>query len=812
MNIPTKHQPLALALAASQIFLFQPVPVQAQMLEEVVVTARKRAETLMDAPVAVAAVTGDSIESQGVTNMEQLSAKVPGLQIGRGAQTSNIRIRGIGSGINRGFEQSAGMYIDGIYQSRSRQFTQSFVDLQQVEVLRGPQGVLFGKNTVAGAIKVESATPEVGEEFNGSIKGAWEPDQGTQRYTGIISGSLSDSVAARLVIRDSSSDGYMDNKFRNTDEQQKDNSLARLTLTWEASENLSLTGKITHLDMESTGKELNIFTIDNRLPAASTLALSSAVTGGEFSASDAPGGDDYESYTGNSAWGRGGTEDTESTSYSLKAVWDAGDYTITALTGISDFEFEQFHDVDFLPINFIQNSDYEQLDMFSQEIRIASNWDGPVNFIAGVYYEDQDLDLVEFTYLDGTMGGVIPTLFNTPFGPTDNAGVKTDFTQSTETAALFGELSFNLSDTVTLDVGMRYSEDEKDITKVVTMGQGAPGALNAVVTPDITAGSTDLVDYLTRIAGATGDFGATAAAAVMAGSLNRYAATFDNSRSEEHFDPSVRLRWEYSETGMVYLSYSEGYKSGGFNFSPDTANPDGSRRPGHEFEDEAVTAWELGLKQELLDGRARVSTTLYRTELEDLQVTSWGGASFVVGNAAELTVQGLEIEAQLALTDSMEIGGSYSYLDHEFDSYPGAGCSVVESGLGTCPDSAGPGTKDLAGERGAFAPEHSASIYADYTHSFDTMELNIHVDVNYKDEFFLDGDLDSNVLQDAYTKIDARVSLMSMEETWEVALYGRNLTDETTYTASVDAPLSPGVYVGWVEEPRVFGFSAAYKF
>ena len=179
MNISVKTKPLALAVAVSQVLLYQSVPAQAQSLEEVVVTARKRTETLMDAPVAVTAVSGQAMESQGISNMEQLSGKVPGLQIGRGAQTTNIRIRGVGSGINKGFEQSAGMYIDGIYQSRSRQFTQSLVDLQQVEVLRGPQGVLFGKNTVAGAIKVETANPVVGDEFNGSIKAAFEPEQST---------------------------------------------------------------------------------------------------------------------------------------------------------------------------------------------------------------------------------------------------------------------------------------------------------------------------------------------------------------------------------------------------------------------------------------------------------------------------------------------------------------------------------------------------------------------------------------------------------------------------------------------------------
>jgi iron complex outermembrane recepter protein len=776
---------------------------EAYTLEEVVVTARKRAESLMDAPVAVTAVSGEAMENQGITSMEQLSAKVPGLQIGRAAQTSNVVIRGIGSGINKGFEQSVGMYVDGIYQSRSRQFTQSMVDLQQVEVLRGPQGVLFGKNTVAGAIKVETANPQVDEEFNGSLTAAWEPEQDTQRYTAIVSGSLSDTVGARLMVRDSSSDGYVDNKFRDKDEQQKDDQMARLSMTWEPTSNLSIVGKVSYLEMEGKGKEVGITAIDSSIPAPGTVALSGIVAPG-FKPST--GGSSYDTYVGNQQWGEGDVEKTRSTTASIKLDWDLNGYTLTALTGYSDFDFSQQHDVDFLPINFAENLDEESLQMFSQEIRVATDLDGAINVIGGVYYEKQDLDMKAFTHLDGTMGGLTPSAF----GTVDHIGQLTEFTQDTETLAFFGEMSIDLSDDLTLELGVRYSEDEKDADKRMVVGTGAPGQLNVLLTPEDTAGSVDLADYLANAA-ANGGADAAAAGGVFAGLLNRYVTDTTNSRSEYHFDPSAKLRWEYSSTGMAFISYSEGYKSGGFNFSPDTAAPDGSPIPGHEFEDESVKAWELGIKQELMEGRARVSAIVYRTELENLQVTSWGGASFVVGNAAELTVQGLELEGQLMLTESLEVGGSFSYLDHEFDSYPGAGCHVIETTLGTCENPAD-GTKDLAGERGAFAPEYSAAVYVDYTYSFDQFELNAHIDFNYKDEMFLDGDLDPNSFQESYVKVDARLRLSTLDGKWDVLLYGRNLTDETTHTASLDAPLSPGVYAGWIEEPRIVGVQGRYNF
>ncbi|MBA36057.1 MAG: hypothetical protein CMI14_11620 [Oleispira sp.] len=802
-TISPRHK-LAAAVASATILMASPVTLHAEnslALEEVVVTARKRAESLMDAPVAVTAVSGEAMENQGVTSMEQLSAKVPGLQIGRAAKTSNVSIRGVGSGINQGFEQSVGMYVDGIYQSRSRQFTQSMVDLQQVEVLRGPQGVLFGKNTVAGAIKVETANPQAGEEFNGSVTAAWEPEQDTQRYTAVMSGSLSDTLGARVVLRDSSSDGYVKNKYLDRDEQQKDDQLARLALAWEPTDQLSVVGKVSYLKMDADGKEATINAVDSRLPTPSTLAMSAALAPG-FKPST--GGSAYEHYIGNKDWTSGDFEETESTSASLKVEWDLAGYTLTSLTGYSDFEFTQFHDIDLLPINFINSRDEEELEMVSQELRIATDWDGAVNMIGGVYYEKQDLLLKAAAHFDGTFGVLPGSILP---GGIEEVGQQTDFNQETETLAFFGEMSIDLSEALTLELGLRYSEDEKDASKRVQVGTGAPDALAILVTPEDTAGSADLAAYLANAAAAGGADGANAAA-TFAGLLNRYAADTSSDRTEYHFDPSAKLRWEYSEAGMVFISYSEGYKSGGFNVSPDTANPDGSPRAGDEFEDESVKAWELGIKQELFDGRARVSAIAYQTQLEDLQVTSWSGASYVVGNAAELTVQGIELEGQYLLLENLELGGSVSYLDHEFDSYTGAGCSVIETGLGNCPT----GQKDLSGERGAFAPEYSASVYVDYTYSFDQFELNAHIDFNYKDEMFLDGDLDPNALQDSYVKVDARLGLSTLDGKWDFLLYGRNLTDETTYTASIDAPLSPGVYAGWIEEPRIVGVQGRYNF
>ena len=241
MKILGNKKALALAIATAQVAIFNsPVTLAQAMLEEIVVTARKREETLMDAPLSVTAVRGGDMDKQGITNMEQLSAKVPGLQIGRGAQTNSIFIRGIGSGVNKAFEQSAGMYVDGVYQSRGRQFTMSLVDVQQVEILRGPQGTLFGKNTIAGAIKVETATTLPGDELNGSVTVDHEWDYNTSRVTGVIGGSPTETLGARLAVRYQESDGYVENHTYNTDVAEREDTVARLSLAWDPTDTLRI--------------------------------------------------------------------------------------------------------------------------------------------------------------------------------------------------------------------------------------------------------------------------------------------------------------------------------------------------------------------------------------------------------------------------------------------------------------------------------------------------------------------------------------------------------------------------------------------
>jgi outer membrane receptor protein involved in Fe transport len=657
----------------------------------------------------------------------------------------------------------------------------------------------------------------------------------------VFSGGLTDTLAARVALRYQESDGYVDNHQRG-DEQKKEDQLARLTLVWAPSDSVQVTAKLSHVDMDADGVEMTNPVVDRSLLAgmqAKTNMLGLTDVMGTIAALSVPGyqassgSKEYDSWVANEAYYPGGTdtESTKSTDVSVRVDWEIGDLTLTSLSAYSDFSFDQNHDVDFQSGNVVHALEEESHDLYSQEFRLSSDFEGRLNFVAGLYYEEQELSSDQQTFVDGTLGGVFGQLpasalnpalppvplsalginslwngrvlaaQNPAYAPLIGAEQGTIYRNPTndfdnDTMAAFLELTFDLTEELALDVGGRYSEDSKKDHKRNSLGAGAPTSPVLVQNPDgsFTGNLDPLNSQLVRL--------------VFGPLLGTWAHDQQLERDEEHFDPSARLRWQVGDDTMVYLSWSEGYKSGGFNTSSDTSNPDGTPGPGTTFGDESAEAWELGIKTTQWDGRMRISAAVFQTEIQDLQVTSFRGTTFQVGNAAELTSSGVELETQIALTDEIEIGGSLAYLDSQFDSFANASCTIDQvAAVGkAC-------TQDLEGERGPYAPEWSGTVYAGYEHAVgQNLLLRLRVDGMYKDEMYLDSDLDPNTLQDDYVKVNARIALAAADDRWEVALYGRNLTDETTYTFMVDAPLSAGIYAGWVEEPRVWGLQGQYNF
>ena len=784
-------------------------PVANVALEEIVVTARKRAETLETAPLSVAAVSGEKISQQGVTTLEQLSSSMPNVQIGRSAQTASINIRGIGSGGNRGFEQSVGMYIDGVYMARSRQFLQPMIDLERVEVLRGPQGTLFGKNTVAGAVNIITATPTPGAPFAYDFTADTEPKFDTYRATGILSGSIGENLGLRLAGRWETTDGYVHNEQRHTDEAASTTKFLRGSLAWEPTDAVKVVARLgyTKSEVDGTNRVIRVFNpaLGVGLPINSRIAVIAApFANPKFGASDGGAIGKWTSFTGNLNESPNDTDDQKILNGSVNATWDLGWGQLTSVTGYTSLKYDLVHDVDFLPVNLVQNHETEDFDQASQELRLAFEKRGHLSGIVGAYYETQDLLAGATTKVDGTMGGLAQSLIgrSTLFaGVIPGAGLtllpaigrSSTFDQDATTLAVFGEATWAFTDSFRADFGLRWSQDEKDVALVAGLFGSDPNVLAVLPSGVATGALTPAETTLLR--------------SVMGSSFATYPHDQDLSRKEKHVTPTVNLQWDLAEGAMGYLSWSRGFKSGGFNFSPDSSTPAGAPGPGTEFEDETVEAWELGLKSKFFDNRARASVALFRSDYENLQVTSFRGTSFVVGNAAAVRSQGLEAEGEVAASSWMTVGGALSYLDSSYSSFANAACTIQQQAATPV------GCKqDLTGKTTPFAPKWSSTVHVDLKHQVgDALIARARVDANYRSELYLDGTLDPNVLQGGYTKFNARLSIGADSGRWEVAVFGRNLTNEATYTASVNAPLGAGAFMASIEEPRTVGLQLRIK-
>ena len=406
---------LALAVAAASSGAY------GAQLEEIIVTAQKRAESLQDVPISMTAVSGERLEDAGVTDFQSLSEFVPNLSISENAVNTIITMRGISVGANQSFEQSVGVYVDGVHYGKSRQIRTGLFDLQQVEVLRGPQGILFGKNTLAGAINVTTAEPEMGQDgVSGKIAVTAESNNG-EMIEGNLNYSPSDNLAFRFAFRDQKDDGYIDNSFPGAQPAMPttDEEIWRFTTMWEPTDSTSV--KFTHSksEFERVGGPgvIHSFSPIAPIPASNALmygvmnmvypdyAAEVAANDGSTTFRDAVsiGGCALEESVGmsSSVCANGGERpegtDTsaEDTALVIEMETDSG-FTFTSVTGRNTYDYQDGMDADWMPVQFIGRSDISSYEQTSQEFRIASPTDQRFSWVGGVYWSEaeQEIDRV----------------------------------------------------------------------------------------------------------------------------------------------------------------------------------------------------------------------------------------------------------------------------------------------------------------------------------------------------------------------------------------------------------------------------------
>jgi len=849
MSVVQKRLPLAAAVA-TLIFSGQ---VGAQALEEVIVTAQKRAENLQDVPISVTAMDGEKIQDNTIMNFSALADFVPSLHIAEASVNTNIYMRGIGSGNNRGFEQSVGMYLDGVYLGRGRQYRSALLDVERVEVLRGPQGTLFGKNTVAGAINISSASPIVGDGPSGEINASVE-ENGGAIYEGFVQGG-GDTLAVRAAFRYRETDGYVYNAYLDENEGAIEETGGRLTVVWEPTDSFSANFKYTNMQRDRVGSNSASWLylqepersdptpgvgVSQRTAFASIAYLLMDVHFPDFP--DIAGAD-FTTYKDN-GYGRSkddgigiglrpDSSEDELENYSLNMSWEIGGGTLSSVTGIAKYEYFDDVDVDWLPLQFIDRSDQHDFDQFSQEIRWAADVGDRFNYTVGAYYDDNELDMTGQVQVDTNFDGLTPAtlgapnlllLLGLPGGYNANQISRNhDFNQTTESWAVFAQGTFELTDSLRVTAGLRYTEEEKEAVSDQKLGDSNCGMFGV---PD------------TSLPGCENGYG-YGLAVVQNVTFNTYNKYWTGTRKTDDLSPSVNVQWDMSDDSMLYASFSQGFKSGGFSATDDgepgdyavsQLSPPGaiSTVPNQDFEfdDESVDAFEVGGKHEFLDGAMRLNWAAFYSEYDNLQTTIFNGTSFSVKNAASSTVQGLEVDWLFQLSDAIRVGANFAYLDATYDDFRDGQCTALQldasrPGPGapvTCGTPAAladpnPGpysVNDISGYRTLYASEWSGNAFIDLRMPIGGMELFGGLDLNYRSEFDSAGDADPIDVIPSYTKVNARIGLSG--DYWEVMAYGRNIFDEVAYQQSFDTPILAGSHTRFMDEGAVFGVRGTLKF
>jgi outer membrane receptor protein involved in Fe transport len=772
--------PLLTRLAAAIVATFsvsagaQSADVQASsrptVLEEVIVTAQKRAQGLQDVPISISAFSGDKIKDAGIPDFEELSAYIPNFSVSENTIGDTISIRGINSDSQAGGEQSVGIYVDGIYRGRGVQSRFAFLDVGLIEVLRGPQGTLFGKNTIGGALNITSAKPT--EEREASIALMHEFEHDETEVQAHFSGAISDSVRGRLALLQRTLDeGWVDNSYYNESTPNNDEWGGRLSLDWDVNDAISTNFKFEHSEFDITGAPYEVFNVGG--PSADTLRA----LGVEDNI-------DGKSKIGNSSpqldIGSNHKMDGDSDELMLRSDYTVNAGVWTALLGYSNYQFVRDQDVDYNPLDVLRARDSEEFEQKSVELRFASGSGGRFEYIAGLYWQEADLE----TGLDLTLNG--PFASAALGAPIDLPWTtrRNFLDQQSDIFAVFAQGTWVLSDTVRLTAGLRYGKEEKTADQFASLFD-----------PDTGAAITDS-DVLNFYSVAV---------------LEAVPHQFALDRTEEDISPSVNVQWDATEQTMLYASVSKGFKGGGFNSIALSADADEA-----EYENEEALAFELGSKTRFLNGAAEVNIALFQVEFDDLQTTQFtGSTSYIVTNAASATTRGIEVDGRWQLSPEFRLQGSLGYVDFEFEDYRTAGCTaaqIADGGFANGAACSAAGANDLSGRTNQDTPELTGSVSAIHVYDFGVFELTSQLDVNYSDEYYAAGDLDPNIIQDSFIKVNASVSIGPNNGKWDVALVARNLTDEQTFSYANDMPLFSGTHFGLVQRPRTFAIRGRLNF
>ena len=796
-------------------------------LSTMTVTAQKREEAMQDVPISVTALSEQLIQDNGVRDIKDMQVLVPGLTVTstQNEAITTARLRGIGTvGDNVGLESSVGVVIDGVYRSRNSVGFGDLGEVERIEVLKGPQGTVFGKNTSAGVINVITRRPSYSQTAGGEITVG---NYGALGVAGSYNDALGDNAAFSIYAAKRKRDGWMDvrtgagPRAENEDYDQNYHTL-RGKLLFEPTENVDVL-----LSGDFTSREENCCTAV-QLVTGGTAPLINAVGGGNAIAVPA------DPFARVAYSNRATTQDIKDKGVSAEVNWESpwfGGATLTSVTAqrewqaINGLDFD-FTAADILYRNADKNESFSGFDTFSQEFRLTGSSD-KFDWMAGLYFSDEDIERNDSYRVGAAYEPYLSTLvlqqvakavtalglpINTanpatflsqvsgrPFG-TNFAGLGAldRYHQNARSTALFTNNTWHATDALDLTLGLRYTRETKDLRSVYSNPNGSIGC-----------GST-LANAGARVGGALAqripNFAALppATQAALIGAIAPQIAGFmclpwanalhngritEQSRDEKEWSGTVKAAYRWNENIMTYGSAARGYKGGGFNFDRvQSSNGLSSGGPGitpvndTSFPGEFVDSYELGAKTTWAGGNLLLNATLFHQTYEDFQLNSFLGTSFVVRAIPEVVSKGIDSEIlwQPNGVRGLMLQGGLMYADTRYgDNIPGADFQSPAGQL-----------YKLPGSQVSFAPKWSGSASVTYEWDFGSSLLGrFNIGAKYMSSFNTGSDLDDEKHQDAYTVVNARVGIGAKSKRWMVELWGLNITDEDYVQVGFDGPL-----------------------
>jgi iron complex outermembrane receptor protein len=812
-----------------------PAPAERSGVEEIVITATKREANLQEVPIAVSAFTGDDLLSKGVTTVDEIEEVSPTIQINTSngaAANSTIRIRGVGTtGNNPGLEAAVGTFIDGVYRSRSGQAFSDLLDIERVEVLRGPQGTLFGKNTSAGAISVITKKPVLSER-DGSITaelGNFNHKRLAGSYSApIIEGILGFRVGASWSDRD----GYVQDANGPGSWVERDRYMIRGQLLWTPIETLEmrLIGDFSERDesccpagMLIEGPTSNRFNGYGIHELATSLGLGNDLNDIPLTSTPAAGAYPFvrrsDAQLGRREVGLNlePIEDVRDWGVQFDANWDLDVVELTSITAYRKFGSRAQQDVDFTSADILNLPFFEdEYENFSEEFRLSATF-GDFDLIFGIYGYMEDIQVAERLEFASQAGlfiirNAVPVPGIEALLPT-GTGYSANWDQESRGYAFFTNGAYHITEAITATVGARYSHETKDATGILNSGpilteNGSPNATAlGLIGGAVPAGVNE--SWCGTLTGA----GLGAFRTALRGFCDN--ASWRNEATEKEWTWTVSLAYALTDDINTYASVSRGYKAGGFNLDQESSDivtdtPTGfvtSYVESTRFEPEFATAYEIGVKGTYLDGMARVNIAGFWTDFEDFQLNTFNGLGFTIANVGKVRARGFELESFLAPAENLTVNFGVAYSDARYGKGTGLGFPI------TLPD----GSTDFVsaeGNRLTNAPAWTGNLGLLYETALPSTEWTgfASTNVRYTGRKNTGSNLHPYKMEPHHYFVNMQLGVRSPDQHWEASVWSNNLTNEYENNIIFDGVTQAGTQGTFYNPPRTYGVTLKYNF